>query len=134
MSRERIPAGNILALSRTSDEQSKEVEAAATSYLPTTIDLETWLPDEGNPQRDKVDTVDGGSPDGTGSNRNGRREKQTAKASAKASGDAAGRKRISLYLKDEVLTKIFRVSLEQHEQLSSATHRLILEALKARGL
>nr|ADV31308.1 hypothetical protein [Rhizobium leguminosarum bv. viciae] len=47
---------------------------------------------------------------------------------------ATKRKRISLYLDDDVLTKIFRVSLERHEQLSSATHRLIVEALQARGL
>ena len=57
-----------------------------------------------------------------------------APASVKADGVPSKRKRISLYLEDDVLTKIFRVSLESHEQLSSATHRLILEALKARGL
>jgi hypothetical protein len=56
------------------------------------------------------------------------------KGRATAAAVAKRRKRISLYLDDDVLTKIFRVSLERHEQLSSATHRLILEALKARGL
>ena len=45
MSRERTPAGNILALARSREEQAKDVEEAATSYMPTTIDLDTLMPD-----------------------------------------------------------------------------------------
>jgi len=126
MSRERTPAGNILALARSRDDQAKEVEESATSYMPTDIDLETLMPDK---------ALEAGS-------REPQARRQTAKTrnpgpvppQAISTGVGTKRKRISLYLDDDVLTKIFRVSLEQHEQLSSATHRLIVEALKARGL
>jgi hypothetical protein len=126
MSRERTAAGNILAIGRSREEQAKAVEETATSYMPTNIDLEAWLP-EGDSQDDEVDDKKLVSPPATG---RARRDKPTAGAI----GDTTRRKRISLYLDDDVLTKVFRVSLEQHEQLSAATHRLILEALKARGM
>lgn len=128
MSRERTPAGNILALARSREDQAKEVEESATSYMPTDIDLEMLMPDEGMEAEAKS------------------REPQGRRQPAKtrnpgplppkgiATDAETKRKRVSLYLDDDVLTKIFRVSLERHEQLSSATHRLIAEALKARGL
>ncbi|WP_245495498.1 hypothetical protein [Rhizobium ruizarguesonis] len=104
------------------------MEESATSYMPTDIDLETLMPDEAleseaesrepEPRRHPGKTRNPGPPP----------------PQAIATEAETKRKRISLYLDDDVLTKIFRVSLEQHEQLSSATHRLILEALKARGL
>jgi len=127
MSRERTPAGNILALARSREDQAKEVEESATSYMPTDIDLETLMPDflgaegEGRePQARRLPTET--------------RNPGPLPPQAIAKAAETKRKRISLYLDDDVLTKIFRVSLERHEQLSSATHRLILEALKARGL
>lgn len=61
-------------------------------------------------------------------------DKPISKPTAPAIRNTTKRKRISLYIDDDVLTKVFRVSLAQHEQLSAATHRLILEALKARGM
>lgn len=128
MSRERTPAGNILALARSREDQAKEVEESATSYMPTDIDLETLMPDE--------------ALEAEAESREPQARRQPAETrnpgplppQASATGVETKRKRISLYLDDDVLTKIFRVSLEQHEQLSSATHRLIVEALKARGL
>lgn len=133
MSRERTPTGNILALARSREDQARSVEEAATFYMPTSLDLEKLMPDE--PPHVPEEVVDAGasSPERQVSSKNQNRE--PAKASGQPAADGAlKRKRISLYLDDEVLTKIFRVSLERHEQLSSATHRLILEALKARGL
>ena len=130
MSRERTPAGNILALGRSREEQAKAVEETATSYMPTNIDLEAWLP-EGDSQKYEVDEKEEGSPPAMGKHR---RDKSIPKPTAPAISGKTRRKRISLYLDDDVLTKVFRVSLEQHEQLSAATHRLILEALKARGM
>lgn len=130
MSRERTPAGNILALARSRKDQAKEVEESATSYMPTDIDLEMLMPDEGMEAEAEAKS----------------REPQGRRQPAKtrnpgplppkgiATDAETKRKRVSLYLDDDVLTKIFRVSLERHEQLSSATHRLIAEALKARGL
>lgn len=128
MSRERTPAGNILALARSREDQAKVVEESATSYMPTDIDLETLMP--------------GKALEAEAESREPQARRQPAKTrnpgplprQAIATGVETKRKRISLYLDDDVLTKIFRVSLEQHEQLSSATHRLIVEALKARGL
>lgn len=128
MSRERTPAGNILALARSREDQAKEVEESATSYMPTDIDLETLMPDE--------------ALEAEAESREPPARRQPAETQnpgplplqAIATDAETKRKRISLYLDDDVLTKIFRVSLERHEQLSSATHRLILEALKARGL
>jgi signal transduction histidine kinase len=128
MSRERTPAGNILALARSREDQAKEVEESATSYMPTDIDLETLMPDE--------------ALEANAEGREPQARRQPAKTrnpgplppQAIVTDAERKRKRISLYLDDDVLTKIFRVSLERHEQLSSATHRLILEALKARGL
>jgi hypothetical protein len=134
MSRERTPAGNILALARSRDEETKAVEETATSYMPTNIDLETWLPDVDSQEKQEVDSEGAASSPPTGNGGRDRREKSAPRPSGKADASAARRKRISLYLDDDVLTKIFRVSLEQHEQLSAATHRLILEALKVRGL
>ncbi|MBW9089368.1 hypothetical protein JNB91_16150 [Rhizobium wenxiniae] len=134
MSRERTAVGNILALSPATAEQVEAVKDAATSYMPTNIDLEKWLPDEGGPDQNQIVTEKSGSPSTTQESRHDRHEKPPLKHSKDAVGHSTGKKRISLYLDDEVLTKIFRVSLEKHEQLSSATHRLIREALKARGL
>ncbi|CDI11917.1 hypothetical protein [Agrobacterium pusense] len=133
MSRERTSAGNILARVQSTEEKAKDIEEAATSYMPTNIDLETLMPDGSASAQAKTVLSE---PDSSKTripasleNKRGSEPKapKTARASVK-------RKRVSLYLDDDVLTKIFRVSLEQHEQLSSATHRLILEALKARGL
>lgn len=133
MAGERTPAGNILALTRSREEQAKEVEDTATSYMPTNIDLETLMPDEALEESGENVAPGVRSPDVRTPDKNRRRERLAAEG-ASAAGDTTKRKRISLYLDDDVLTKIFRVSLERHEQLSSATHRLIVEALKARGL
>lgn len=133
MSRERTPAGNILALTLSREEQAKDVEEAATSYMPTTIDLDTLMP-AGEAQGQETAPSETDAPKAPTPARHDRKERSLAPLPAKAAGVSAKRKRISLYLDDDVLTKIFRVSLERHEQLSSATHRLILEALKARGL
>ncbi|MBX4870166.1 hypothetical protein HJA85_24830 [Rhizobium bangladeshense] len=132
MSRERTPAGNILALARSRDDQARDVEADATSYMPTSLDLDKLMPeDPPQVQEPRADRETGlkvrRPPD-----KSETREDLATKADD--IGESVKRKRISLYLDDDVLTKIFRVSLERHEQLSSATHRLILEALKARGL
>jgi len=134
MSRERTSAGNILARVQSTEEKAKDIEEAATSYMPTNIDLETLMPDGSASAQAKTVLSE---PDSSKTripasleNKRGSESKAprtTARAPVK-------RKRVSLYLDDDVLTKIFHVSLEQHEQLSSATHRLILEALKARGL
>ncbi len=134
MSRERTSAGNILALSRSRDEEAKGVEEAATSYMPTDIDLDTLMPDA-PPQSQENPAIRETSPlDARQSNRHERVAGDVRKGRATSARAAAKRKRVSLYLDDELLTKIFRVSLERHEQLSAATLRLILEALKARGL
>ncbi|UIY32704.1 hypothetical protein LZK73_33660 (plasmid) [Neorhizobium galegae] len=133
MAGERTPTGNILALARSRENQAKEVEETATSYMPTNIDLETLMPDE--VVEDQSDGVAPGinSPEERTADEIRGRERLAAK-SATVVGETTKRKRVSLYLDDGVLTKIFQVSLERHEQLSSATHRLIVEALKARGL
>lgn len=133
MSRERTPAGNILALARSREEESKDVQEAATSYMPTTIDLDTLMPD-GDAQGGETAPSAANVPKTHTPATQERKQRPVATAPAKAAGVSGNRKRISLYIDDDVLTKIFRVSLESHEQLSSATHRLILEALKARGL
>ncbi|PKA39373.1 hypothetical protein CWR43_33075 [Rhizobium sullae] len=130
---ERTPAGNILALARSRENQAKEVEETATSYMPTNIDLETLMPDEALEEQSESVTPSVSSPEIRTPDKNRRRERLASKG-ATAAAEATKRKRISLYLDDDVLTKIFQVSLERHEQLSSATHRLIVEALKARGL
>ncbi len=133
MSRERTPTGNILALSRTRSEQTTVDEEAATSYMPTDIDLATWLPHEGGQEKKTADTEKDVPADTAGLIR--RDDSQTGrKRLVETVEEPVKRKRISLYLEDDVLTKIFHVSLERHEQLSAATHRLIVEALKARGL
>ncbi|CDZ29950.1 Hypothetical protein NGAL_HAMBI490_48180 [Neorhizobium galegae bv. officinalis] len=132
MSRERTPAGNILALARSREEKGKDVEEAATSYMPTSIDLDTLMPDDVPQGRGEVPNTLRSETRSPGKHQ--RSERSAPKARASAVGAAGKRKRISLYLDDEVLTKIFRVSLERHEQMLSATHRLIIEALKARGL
>ena len=134
MSRERTPAGNILALARSREDQAKEVEESATSYMPTDIDLEMLMPDEGMEAEAEAEAE--------AKSREPQGRRQPAKTrnpgplppKGIATDAETKRKRVSLYLDDDVLTKIFRVSLERHEQLSSATHRLIAEALKARGL
>nr|WP_312038658.1 hypothetical protein [Rhizobium croatiense] len=110
------------------------MEEDATSYMPTSLDLEKLMPED-PPQAQELSAE--------GETRSEHRrprakskfpEEQAVRAQANMNVGSVKRKRISLYLDDDVLTKIFRVSLERHEQLSSATHRLILEALKARGL
>ncbi|WP_028743923.1 hypothetical protein [Rhizobium leguminosarum] len=132
MAGERTPAGNILALARSREDQAKEVEDTATSYMPTNIDLEMLMPDEAPEEQSESVSPGVTSPEVRTPDKNRRRERLAAKGTTAAG--ATKRKRISLYLDDDVLTKIFRVSLERHEQLSSATHRLIVEALQARGL
>ncbi|WP_246724869.1 hypothetical protein [Rhizobium leguminosarum] len=101
--------------------------------MPTNIDLETLMPDGAPEGQNENFTLGDGSQETRTQDKSRRRERSASKSTT-AAGDATKRKRISLYLDDDVLTKIFRVSLERHEQLSSATHRLIVEALKARGL
>ncbi|WP_246805628.1 hypothetical protein [Rhizobium leguminosarum] len=101
--------------------------------MPTNIDLETLMPDGALEEQSESVAPDISSPKKITPDKNRRSERLAAKGTI-AAGDTTKRKRISLYLDDDVLTKIFRVSLERHEQLSSATHRLIVEALKARGL
>ncbi|QCL98249.1 hypothetical protein [Agrobacterium tumefaciens] len=133
MSRERTPARNILALARSREEQARDVEEAATSYMPTTIDLDTLMP-PGEAQGQETAPSETDAPKAPAPARHERKQRSEAPSPSKAADVSGKRKRISLYLDDDVLTKIFRVSLERHEQLSSATHRLILEALKARGL
>lgn len=44
MSKERTSAGNILAVTQAGEEKAKDVEEAATSYMPTNIDLEALMP------------------------------------------------------------------------------------------
>jgi len=134
MSRERIPAGNILALGRSREDQAKDVEETATSYMPTNVDLEKLMPEEPPRIVEHHITASVGSQQSRISGKNARSSLSKAGDHPPASDLTTKRKRISLYLDDDVLTKIFRVSLERHEQLSSATHRLILEALQARGL
>ncbi|WP_349963280.1 hypothetical protein [Rhizobium sp. ZPR3] len=102
--------------------------------MPTSLDLDKLMPEDPPqaqvPSVEKERTPEPRRPpvkSKTG-------EEQAIKSGTDVSTGSVKRKRISLYLDDDVLTKIFRVSLERHEQLSSATHRLILEALKARGL
>ncbi|MGO7185810.1 hypothetical protein ACCT14_31595 [Rhizobium brockwellii] len=109
------------------------MKETATSYMPTNIDLETLMPDEALEEQSESVTPSVSSPEIRTPDKNRRRERLASKG-ATAAAETTKRKRISLYLDDDVLTKIFQVSLERHEQLSSATHRLIIEALKARGL
>ncbi len=132
MSRERTPAGNILALARSREDKARDVEADATSYMPTSLDLDKLMPEDPlQVQEPRADRETRSKVRRPPDKREAREELATK---ADDIGESVKRKRISLYLDDDVLTKIFRVSLERHEQLSSATHRLILEALKARGL
>ena len=134
MSRERTPAGNILALARSREDQARDVEQDATSYMPTSLDLEKLMPrDSSQAQEPSVD-AEPRSENRRPPTKSRTREERQIRVQADVNVASVKRKRISLYLDDEVLTKIFHVSLERHEQLSSATHRLILEALKARGL
>jgi hypothetical protein len=134
MSRERTPAGNILALARSREDQAKDVEEDATSYMPTSLDLDKLMPKD-PPHAEALSVEKEITPEHCRPPvKSKNREEQTIKTQTDVSARSVKRKRISLYLDDDVLTKIFRVSLERHEQLSSATHRLILEALKARGL
>lgn len=134
MSRERTPAGNILALARSREDQAKIVEEDATSYMPTSLDLDKLMPED-PPQAQALSVEKEIAPEHPRPAIKSKiREEQAIKTQTDVSVGSLKRKRISLYLDDDVLTKIFRVSLERHEQLSSATHRLILEALKARGL
>lgn len=134
MPRERTPAGNILALARSREDQAKIVEEDATSYMPTSLDLDKLM-SEDPPQAQALGIEKEMAPEHSRPAIKSKiREEQAIKTQTDVSFGSLKRKRISLYLDDDVLTKIFRVSLERHEQLSSATHRLILEALKARGL
>nr|WP_311044943.1 hypothetical protein [Rhizobium bangladeshense] len=110
------------------------MEADATSYMPTSLDLDKLMPED-PPQVQALSVereMTPGNPRPPVKSKT--RQEQAIKSETGGSAGSVKRKRISLYLDDDVLTKIFRVSLERHEQLSSATHRLILEALKARGL
>lgn len=132
MSRERTPAGNILALARSREDQARDVEEDATSYMPTALDLDKLMPEDPPQAQEPSINREPRSKLRRPPARRETREEQAIEAD-EITGSVK-RKRISLYLDDDVLTKIFRVSLERHEQLSSATHRLILEALKARGL
>ncbi len=134
MSRERTPAGNILALARSREGQANDVAETATSYMPTNIDLDTLMPDDVPQGREETILPDTRPPEIRGPSKHQRGGRSAPKERVSAAGADVKRKRISLYLDDGVLTKIFRVSLERHEQLSSATHRLIIEALTARGL
>lgn len=134
MSRERTSAGNILALSRSREDEAKGVGEAATSYMPTKVDLDALMPGD-PPQGQGGSEITETSPLAARASEGRERAEPTVRKGRTTTARAdAKRKRISLYLDDEVLTKIFRVSLERHEQLSAATLRLILEALKARGL
>ncbi len=134
MSRERTPAGNILALARSREDQAKVVEEDATSYMPTSLDLDKLMPED-PPQAQALSVEKEIAPEHPRPQvKSKTREEHARKTETDVNVGSVKRKRISLYLDDDVLTKIFRVSLERHEQLSSATHRLILEALKARGL
>lgn len=132
MSRERTPAGNILALARSREDQARDVEEDATSYMPTALDLDKLMPED--PPQAQEPSVDREPRSKLGRPPARRETREEQAIEADEITGSVKRKRISLYLDDDVLTKIFRVSLERHEQLSSATHRLILEALKARGL
>ncbi len=105
----------------------------ATSYMPTGLDLDKLMPEDPHPAQEGVERETRSEHRRSPVNRK-LREEQAVKAQADVNVGSVKRKRISLYLDDDVLTRIFRVSLERHEQLSSATHRLILEALKARGM
>jgi len=134
MSRERTPAGNILALARSREDQARDVQEDATSYMPTGLDLDKLMPEDPPHQVQESVEPDPRSEHRRPLEKSKIREEQPIKAEADVNVGSSKRKRISLYLDDDVLTKIFRVSLERHEQLSSATHRLILEALKARGM
>nr|WP_315855958.1 hypothetical protein [Rhizobium leguminosarum] len=108
------------------------MEEDATSYMPTALDLDKLMPED-PPQAQEPSVIrEPRSKLRRPPARSEIREEQAIEAD-EITGSVK-RKRISLYLDDDVLTKIFRVSLERHEQFSSATHRLILEALKARGL
>lgn len=134
MSRERTPAGNILALSRSREDQAKNVEEDATSYMPTSLDLDKLMP-EYPAQAQALSIEKEIAPEHPRPRvKSKAREEQAIDTETHVKVGSVKRKRISLYLDDDVLTKVFRVSLERHEQLSTATHRLILEALKARGL
>ncbi|MEN0117792.1 MAG: hypothetical protein AAGD15_13755 [Agrobacterium cavarae] len=131
MSKERTPAGNILALARSREDQARVVEEDATSYMPTSLDLDKLMPED-PPQAQALSIEKKMAPERPVKSK--APEEQAIETETHVNVGSVKRKRISLYLDDDVLTKIFRVSLERHEQLSSATHRLILEALKARGL
>ncbi|MGR9221340.1 hypothetical protein [Rhizobium leguminosarum] len=134
MSRERTPAGNILALSRSREDQARDVQEDATSYMPTGLDLDKLMPEDPSQAQEPSVERETRPEHRRSPGKSKLREERSVKAQADVNAGSVKRKRISLYLDDDVLTKIFRVSLERHEQLSSATHRLILEALKARGM
>lgn len=140
--KERTPiAGNILSISRSKEEQAKEVAAKATSYMPTSVNLDTLMPAETDTPSSADQAPIAEPPAKPASAKPQRKPVQAGKR--RGGGEAPGmekseaaatRKRVSLYLDEDVLFKIFKVSMEHREQLSSATHRLIHEALEARGL
>ncbi|WP_234905202.1 hypothetical protein [Rhizobium rhizogenes] len=102
--------------------------------MPTSLDLDKLMPED-PPQAQALSVEKEIAPEHRRPHvKSKTREDQARKTETDVNVGSVKRKRISLYLDDDVLTKIFLVSLERHEQLSSATHRLILEALKARGL
>nr|WP_245294240.1 hypothetical protein [Rhizobium etli] len=106
----------------------------ATSYMPTGLDLDKLMPEDPSQAQELSVGKEIAPEHHRPQVKSKTREEQARKTETDVNVGSVKRKRISLYLDDDVLTKIFRVSLERHEQLSSATHRLILEALKARGM
>ncbi|WFS69551.1 hypothetical protein CFBP4996_26530 (plasmid) [Agrobacterium leguminum] len=116
----------------------------ATSYMPTSIDLDKLMPAQGAPDPAAVPPdSNAAEPDvateDPPASPSARKAAPTGKVKAKEKEKAAAKparekKRISLYLDDDVLTRIFQVSLKHREQMSASTHRLIIEALEARGL
>src|SRR6266576_6736035 len=102
MSRDRTPAGNILALARSRKDQAKDVEETATSYMPTNIDLERLMPDDAS--EEPRESLTSGAELRESRGKNQRREGSVTKGRATAIDGPAKRKRISLYLDDDVLT------------------------------
>ncbi|MFA1676911.1 hypothetical protein ACDY97_30335 [Rhizobium mongolense] len=144
MTKERTPiAANILSISRSRAEQAQEVAGAATSYMPTTIDLDKLMPSQAEADQAAGSPEANAPESGTDAPEDQPASKSNKKASPALKGrgkekavskPAREKKRISLYLDDDVLTRIFQVSLQHREQMSTSTHRLIIEALEARGL
>ena len=106
MSRERTPAGNILALARSREDQAKNVEEDATSYMPTSLDLDKLMPED--PPQAQALSVEKAI---TSEHRrlpvkSKIREEQAIKTQTDVSVGSLKRKRISLYLDDFSYTEI----------------------------